>query len=92
MNRKFRCGIWNCVRCHQNFNAHPSTDTLLDVYKHLPMAIVEFDADTQHIMSVSPHTENVISHKDIIMLGKPLFEVFDPSSVQMICKNVCVLK
>lgn len=111
MNRKFRCGIWNCVRCHQNFNTkhhltlhemqcgdvfrkhtHPSTDTLLNVYKNLPMAIVEFDAETQHIMSVSPHTEHVVPHKDVAMLGKPLFEVFDPSTVQMICKNVCVLK
>jgi hypothetical protein len=109
LNRKFRCGIWNCTRCHTNFNTkhqlnlhemqcgdvfrkhtHPSTDTLLNVYKHIPVSIIEFDAETQHIVSVSPHTNTMIDDT-IVLMGRPLFTVFDETRLQMICKNVCIV-
>jgi len=108
LNRKFRCGIWNCTRCNINFNTkhqltlheiqcgdvcrkhnHPSTDTLLNIYNNIPLPLIEFDVETNKIVSVSPTAHKLLENQFI--LGEKLLDVFDINDINIICKNICIL-
>jgi len=93
MNRKYRCGIWNCIRCKQNFNTkfdlqihemkcigdrrmesnkkinYPSTETLFEIYKIMPYAILEIDDVTQHIITASPKTNDILGSSSESLVG-----------------------
>lgn len=95
LNRKYKCGTWNCVKCLHNFNTkfqlqihemsclgdrsnegykHPSTDTLLKIYNSLPVIIIECDANTKKIMTVSPQCERVLGIAAAELIGKTTSE------------------
>lgn len=96
LNRKYKCGTWNCTSCATNFSTkfqlqihemtcigdrnphhqvgyqHPSTDTLLRIYKTLPVVIIELDVRTKLITNVSPQFEPLFGVSNTCIMGKLL--------------------
>lgn len=96
LNRRYKCGTWNCTNCATNFSTkfqlqihemtcigdrntnhqvgyqHPSTDTLLRIYKTLPVVILELDVRCKSIINVSPQLELLFGISNTCIMGKLL--------------------
>lgn len=116
MNRKYRCGVWNCIRCKQKFNTkfdlqihemkcigdrrmesnkkvnYPSTETLLEIYKTVPYAILEIDDVTQHIITASPKTNDILGSPPESILGIHIENLdIQQKTIQKIENNIIMI-
>jgi hypothetical protein len=116
LNRKYRCGVWNCIKCKTNFNTkfdlqihemkcigdrriesnkkfnYPSTETLFEIYKMIPYAILEIDDVTQHIITASPKTNDILGSSPESLLGCNVNDIdMAHKQIQKIENNILII-